>query len=811
MAFFTVAPFNLLLIFCLARTVMVVPGHPALKSPALDPAVLDLQTLLASSTEGALTRGTVEALLNIATARAQCPEVPCGKCITAPDIFALTGKKTSSDANLTSSEIVPFSAALVFYFSDPAAACQAVTGTHWVDEVHNFQTRFSQGNPMGRPMQEKAAELMGTIQENIKGSDREKESCAGVAQILGNSTLISNRITSDLSEQVLVAIASHALKGGCFRALPPESYFVEYIFQRYSNGTHNFTLAGLTELMEELEVGSVAMHGHHDHSGHDHGAHDHDSHDHDDHHDHAHEGTGHDHSEEHSHDDHEDHHGHDHGGETDNHDHSHGNETDHHHGHETNHHDHSHGNETDHHHGHETDHHDHSQGNETDHHHHGDEMDHNHGNETDPHHLHENEPHHDDETEHHVNKTGISLVRRRRSPGEQDAHHQIWDKVCLSPDDLLEIYGIDAGVGISPPDFTRLSPALVQMRLSQACSISRSAPLDGRLTTAEKYIYGSLATLVICLCALFGIVVLLCTACISAYQYVIQLFVSLAVGSLTGDAMLHLIPTFLGLHSHSHGDGHAHDHHGAEGHDTLWKLLAVLGGLYLFFLLEKFFILLGHSHCEESSESSKGHQCDHGLSLQLYQDEMKRRKLEKGASNADLVAAEEEDSFRHHQKKEHSRELRMLPYMITIGDAIHNFADGLAIGAAFSSSWKTGLATSLAVLCHELPHELGDFAALLHAGLSVKRALFLNFVSALTAFIGLYIALSVSTGEEFEAWIFTVATGLFLYVALCDMLPALMNAKDKRPWLLFALQNIGLLAGWAILLLLSLFEENIVV
>ncbi|KAH0617348.1 hypothetical protein JD844_015406 [Phrynosoma platyrhinos] len=695
MAFSGVAPFNLLVLFSLARTAMAVPGQPALKSPAPDPAVLELQTLLASSEAGALTQGTVEALLNIAAARVQCPEVPCGKCISAPDIFALAGKKTLSDANLTSSEIVPFSAALVFYFSDPAAACQAVTGTHWVDQVHAFQTRFSEGNPIGRPTKEKVAELMGAIQENIQGSgDREKESCAGVAQILGDSMLISSRITSDPSGQVLVAIASHALQGGCFRALPPESYFVEYIFQRYSNGTGNLTLAGLNELMEELEVGSVAAHGHHDHSGHDHGAHDHDGHAHDADHDHAHEGTGHDHSGEHSHGDHEDHHGHDHGDETDHHDHSHGNETDHH--------DHSHGNETDHHHGDETD---HFHGNETHHHHHGDEMDHHHGNETDPHHLHEKDHHHEDETEHRGNKTGSTPVRRRRSPpvlGEQDVHHQVWDK----------IYGIDAGVGISPPDFTRLSPALVQMRLSQACSISRSAPLDGRLTTAEKYIYGSLATLVICLCALFGIVVLLCTACISAYQYVIQLFVSLAVGSLTGDAMLHLIPTFLGLHSHSHGDGHAHDHHGAEGQDTLWKLLAVLAGLYLFFLLEKFFILLGHAHCE--------------------------------------VAAEEDD-FRHHHKKERSR-----------GKKTH---------------W--------------------DFAALLHAGLSVKRALLLNFVSALTAFIGLYIALSVSTGEEFEAWIFT--------------LPALMNAKDKRPWLLFALQNIGLLAGWAILLLLSLFEENIVV
>lgn len=57
---------------------------------------------------------------------------------------------------------------------------------------------------------------------------------------------------------------------------------------------------------------------------------------------------------------------------------------------------------------------------------------------------------------------------------------------------------------------------------------------------------------------------------------------------------------FLGLHSHSHSEGDAHLHHGPEANDKLWKLLAVLGGLYLFFLLEKFFTLLGHSHEEVS-------------------------------------------------------------------------------------------------------------------------------------------------------------------------------------------------------------------
>lgn len=66
--------------------------------------------------------------------------------------------------------------------------------------------------------------------------------------------------------------------------------------------------------------------------------------------------------------------------------------------------------------------------------------------------------------------------------------------------------------------------------------------------------------------------------------------------------------------------------------------------------------------------------------------------------------------------------------MVIFGDGIHNLADGLAIGAAFSESYTSGLSTSIAVLCHELPHEVGDFAMLLKAGMSVKQAIFYNIL-----------------------------------------------------------------------------------
>lgn len=164
-----------------------------------------------------------------------------------------------------------------------------------------------------------------------------------------------------------------------------------------------------------------------------------------------------------------------------------------------------------------------------------------------------------------------------------------------------------------------------------------------------------------------------------------------------------------------------------------------------------------------------------------------------------------------------SSEQRLLPYMITLGDGIHNFADGLAMGAAFSLSWKSGLATSLAVLCHELPHELGkehrhshpqvsfffqmifhfltlppvacfspgDFAILLHSGMSVRRALLFNVGSAMTSFLGLYIALSVATDLATQQWIAAITAGLFLYVGLADMVSICVKqfSRDALLWI----------------------------
>ncbi|XP_045716799.1 zinc transporter ZIP4 [Phyllostomus hastatus] len=412
------------------------------------------------------------------------------------------------------------------------------------------------------------------------------------------------------------------------------------------------------------------------------------------------------------------------------------------------------------------------------------------------------EPHGDHGLYHHHHSRG-----KRAGPAARNGSSSVWDSVCLSAGDVMAVYGLSEQTGVAPDAWARLSPALLQQQLSGACSPQPSSPAQDQLSQAQKYLYGSLATLLIGLCSVFGLLLLICTGCSEAAHYVVQAFLGMAVGALTGDALLHLTPKVLGLHQHGW--------HGGDGHSPqpTWRLLVAIGGLYTFFLFEKLCDLLLPLDPEDQKDepcSHTGHGGhSHGMSLQLAPRELRQPKQPHEGSRADLVA-EESPELLNPGPRRLKPELRLLPYMITLGDGLHNFADGLALGAAFATSWKTGLATSLAVFCHEVPHELGDFAALLHAGLSAPRALLLNLASALTAFAGLYVALAMGVGEESESWILAVAIGLFLYVALCDMLPAMLRVRDRRPWLLFLLHNVGLLGGWAILLLLSLYEDSFI-
>ncbi|HYD92983.1 MAG TPA: ZIP family metal transporter [Candidatus Paceibacterota bacterium] len=142
--------------------------------------------------------------------------------------------------------------------------------------------------------------------------------------------------------------------------------------------------------------------------------------------------------------------------------------------------------------------------------------------------------------------------------------------------------------------------------------------------------------------------------------------------------------------------------------------------------------------------------------------------------------------------------------LVLISDALHNMIDGLAIGIAFLVSPEVGIGTTLAIALHEIPQEIGDFGLLLHAGYTRTKALLFNFVSALTAFIGLGIAFMVGdTVAGFIPVVTAFTAGMFIYIAMSDIVPELQKTKRLRNSVLqIAMMLVGIIA-MALLLVLE--------
>jgi zinc and cadmium transporter len=142
--------------------------------------------------------------------------------------------------------------------------------------------------------------------------------------------------------------------------------------------------------------------------------------------------------------------------------------------------------------------------------------------------------------------------------------------------------------------------------------------------------------------------------------------------------------------------------------------------------------------------------------------------------------------------------------MNLIGDSVHNFIDGLIIGASYLISLQIGITTTLAVILHEIPQEIGDFGVLIHGGFKKKKALFLNFVTALTAVAGTVISLIIgSYAQNLTNFLLPFAVGSFIYIASSDLIPELH--KETKPVKSFV-QLVMLLLGIGIMFSLLLLE-----
>jgi len=213
----------------------------------------------------------------------------------------------------------------------------------------------------------------------------------------------------------------------------------------------------------------------------------------------------------------------------------------------------------------------------------------------------------------------------------------------------------------------------------------------------------------------------------------IFIFISIAVGALLGNVLIHLIPEALEESSNK----------------TLTSVL-IISGILLFFILEKFL----HWH--------------------------------------------------HHGEDKENNHIHPVGKLVLFSDGIHNFIDGMIIGASFLVSIPVGLATTLAVILHEIPQEIGDFAVLLHAGYTKKRALWLNFLSALTAIAGAVVLFSLGEiAQASSGYLLPIAAGGFIYIAVADLIPELHKTKEIKYSIL---QILAVVVGVMAMLALTYLE-----
>jgi zinc and cadmium transporter len=160
--------------------------------------------------------------------------------------------------------------------------------------------------------------------------------------------------------------------------------------------------------------------------------------------------------------------------------------------------------------------------------------------------------------------------------------------------------------------------------------------------------------------------------------------------------------------------------------------------------------------------------------------------------------------WRHQHVLESDHPIHPVGYMNLLADGVHNFIDGTIIAASYLVSLPVGIATTIAVVFHEIPHELGNFFVLLYAGFTKTRALFFNFLTGLFAILGTLAALLVGARvENFAEVMLPLAAGGFIYIAGSDLVPELNKESD-----LFksVIQMMAIALGVGLMLLLTLLE-----
>ncbi|KAM7376326.1 hypothetical protein PAMP_006067 [Pampus punctatissimus] len=412
------------------------------------------------------------------------------------------------------------------------------------------------------------------------------------------------------------------------------------------------------------------------------------------------------------------------------------------------------------------------------------------------------------------NLEDLLLLISARRPESITEENPLTNQECPSAEKILSHFGFSNVSQLTVGHLGRICPAVLTQVLLPSCPFT--APKPVLPLDYSVWGYGFLAVTLINLASLLGLLLIPFTKK-SYFPKVLTYFIALAIGTLFSNAVLQLIPEALGFDPKSD--------------NYVGNAVGIFGGFYLLFFMEKILKMAlrvdnehGHSHftpAEQPQENSlhNGDILEKKDSIVLTS--VNTIATDRSSPNPDpthaIVIPSQEGQVSgvmcYWLCGRHITSIKTVAWMITLSDALHNFIDGLAIGASFTVSILTGFSTSTAIICEEFPHELGDFVILLNAGMSVPQAIFFNLLSAASCYIGL--VFGILLGSNFAPnVIFAIAGGMFLYIALADMFPEMDSiAREQRQMsskiIFFLIQNAGLLTGFTIILMITIFAGDI--
>uniref|UniRef100_A0AAV2JHA9 Beta-mannosidase n=1 Tax=Knipowitschia caucasica TaxID=637954 RepID=A0AAV2JHA9_KNICA len=356
-----------------------------------------------------------------------------------------------------------------------------------------------------------------------------------------------------------------------------------------------------------------------------------------------------------------------------------------------------------------------------------------------------------------------------RRPESIILDNPLTDQQCPSAGQMLAQLGLSNLSQLNVEHLERLCPAVLTQVLLPSCPYAVAEPLPP--VDYSVWGYGFLAVTIINFASLLGLFLLPFTKK-PYFPKVLTYFIGLAIGTLFSNAVLQLIPEALGFDP--------------KADNYVSKAVGIFGGFYALFFVEKVLKMAlgvdqehGHSHF-----TPVDHPTENG-GIAEKKDSIILTSINSIAtdmSQPNMVPAQDVSGSEvrcHWLRGQRITDIKTVAWMITLSDGLHNFIDGLAIGASFTVSVLTGFSTSTAIVCEEFPHELGDFVILLNAGMSVPQAIFFNLLSALSCYIGL--VFGILLGRSFAPnIIFAIAGGMFLYIALADMFPEMDKIAQEQ-------------------------------